>query len=522
MKLPQVIAVCGGILLAGVAVHGAEPSLQVTTKAGLVQGKFQGNVRAFLGIPYAAPPVGALRWQPPQPAAKWDGVRMATEFGPRPMQVVVWKDYVFRDAGYSEDCLTLNVWTPAKNATEKLPVMVWIHGGGLFAGGTSQQNFDGAHLAGRSVVVVSMNYRLGVFGYMTHPDLIAESPQNAAGNYGFLDQLAALRWVQGNIAAFGGDPGNITLFGESAGSASVSAQMASPLAKGYFHKAIGESGATGFTSDGLGQKPLASRAAEDAATLFNVTGAHTIAELRALPALALLEAAEKAPNPMGIRFGAVVDGYFLPKTAAAIFAAGEQNDVPLLAGWNRDERGLALGPTPPPIEAMQKTAREAFGENAAEFLRLYPSATPEQAARSGAEFAADRFIAFGTWAWLEAQAKTGRSSVYRYRFERAPPTDFFGVARGSYHSADILYVFGSFDAQPQVPWTPTDREISDRIQSYWTNFARSGNPNGPGLPLWPAYAAKGDWPVMYLDTQSAAHADDFRARDLFLERVWKK
>jgi para-nitrobenzyl esterase len=241
-----------------------------------------------------------------------------------------------------------------------------------------------------------------------------------------------------------------------------------------------------------------------------------------MPAAALLAAIEKAPNPLGIRFGAVVDGYFLPKSSADIFAAGAQNDVPLLAGWNRDERGLALPANPPPIEAMQQTARDEFGERAAEFLRLYPAATSEQAARSGAEFSADHFIAFGTWAWLEAQARTGRSPVYRFRFERAPPTDFFGNPRGAYHSADILYVFGSFDAQPQVSWTDTDRAVSDRVQTYWTNFARTGNPNGPGAPAWPAYAATGDWPVMYLDATPVARPDDFRPRYLFLERAWKK
>jgi para-nitrobenzyl esterase len=509
-------------VLASLSLHGAEAELQVTVQSGIVQGKAQGAVRAFLGIPYAAPPVGHLRWQPPVPAAPWAGVRLATEFGPRPMQPTIYKDMIFRDPGCSEDCLSLNVWTPAKTATAKLPVMVWIFGGGFQAGGTSEQRQDGAHLAERGVVVVSMNYRLGAFGFMVHPELIAESPQHAAGNYGLLDQLEALRWVRANIAAFGGDPGNVTIFGESAGSASVSAQMASPLAKGLLHRAIGESGAAGFSGGGLGQKPLATRAIEDREAMTKITGAHTLAELRAMPAQALLDAIAKAPAGNGIRFGVVVDGYFLPDTAASLFAAGKQNDVPLLAGWNRDEQGLALGTKTPPIEAMRKTAHDEFGEHAGEFLRLYPADSPEHAARSGAEFAADRFIAYGTWAWLEAQTKTGRQPVYRYRFDRAPPTNFFGSkTSGVYHSADILYVFGSFDAQPQVPWEDADRAASDRIQSYWVNFARTGNPNRAGLPGWPAYSALGDWPVMHLDATPAARPDDFRARYLFLAREWK-
>ena len=523
MKLPLAKASLCGLVLSALPLRAADSDLQVTTDHGIVQGKTQEDVRAFLGIPFAAPPVGERRWQPPQPATKWDGVRPATEFGPRPMQPTIYKDMIFRDPGGSEDCLSLNVWTPAKTANAKLPVMVWIFGGGFLAGGTSEPRQDGSHLAGRGVVVVSMNYRLGLFGFFVHPDLIKESPQHAAGNYGLMDQLAALRWVKANIAAFGGDPANVTIFGESAGSASVSAQMASPLAKGFLQKAIGESGALAFIGGGPGQKPLAIRAADDAELLGKATGETALAGLRALSAQALLDAVAKAPGTGGIRFGPNVDGHFLPETMAAIFAAGKQNDVPLLAGWNHDEQGLALGGKVPPMEAMQKTAHDEFGTYAEEFLRLYPSGTPEQAARSGAELAADRFIAFGTWAWLEAQAKAGHQPVYRYRFERAPPTDFFGKKeRGAYHSADILYVFGSFDAQPQVPWETADHTASERTQAYWTNFARTGNPNGPGLPSWPAYSPSAGAQVMYLDASPAARPDDFRDRYLFLDRVWKK
>ena len=511
-----------GFLLGSLTLRAADPNLQVAVKNGLLQGKNQGSVRAFLGIPYAAPPTGELRWKPPVPAAKWDGVRPATEFGPRPMQPTVWKDMIFRDPGCSEDCLSLNIWTPAKRANAKHPVMVWIFGGGFLAGGTSEQRQDGANLAGRGVVVVSMNYRLGLFGFLVHPDLVKESSQHAAGNYGLMDQLAALRWVKENIAAFGGDPDNVTIFGESAGSASVSGQMASPLAKGYFHKAIGQSGALSFIGGGPGQKPLAVRAADDAELVGKATGLTTLAELRALPAQALLDAVANITGAGVMRFGPSVDGHFLPETMAAIFAAGKQNDVPLLAGWNRDEGGLTLGGKEPPVAAMQKIAHDEFKDQAEEFLRLYPSNTSELASRSGAELAADRFIAYGTWAWLEAQTKTGHQAVYRYRFDRAPPTNFSGSkTAGAYHSADILYVFGSFDAQSQVSWQTPDRTVSDLMQTYWTNFARTGNPTGAGVPTWPAYAPTTGSKVMYLGAQSIAKPDDFRDRYLFLARHWK-
>lgn len=512
----------GVFLLASLIVEAAQDDLVVRVKAGLLRGRMQETTRAFLGIPYAAPPVGKLRWAPPQPALAWEGVRAATEFGAHPWQPSLFKDMIFRDAGPSEDCLTLNVWTPANSAEAKLPVMVWIYGGGFFAGGTSEQRQDGARLAARGVVVVSMNYRLGVFGFFAHPELIAESPQHAAGNYGLMDQLAALQWVQDNIAAFGGDPKNVTIFGESAGSASVSALMASPRAKGTFHKAIGESGSL-FSLGGLVLKPVAERAKEDADYVGQVSGAHTLAELRALPAEKLLEAVTKGP---GVRadywFAPNIDGEFLTATMTECFARGGQNDVPLLAGWNHDEGGLPGAAKGSPIEALQRTARDEFGADAEEFLRLYPADTTERAARSRAEFGGDKFIGFSTWAWLEAQVNTGREPVYRFRFDRAPPTDFAGHPRGAFHSAEIIYVFGAFDAQPQVPWTDTDRAVSALMQTYWTNFARTGNPNGTGLPAWPRYSADTTWSTVILDQTAAARPDDLRNRYLFLAKHWSK
>ncbi len=375
-----------GVLAASGCLFGAASGPQVKTDAGMVEGKDDGAVRAFLGIPYAAPPVGDLRWKPPVPAAKWKGVLKATEFGSHCMQGKVYGDMNFRDPGGSEDCLTLNVWVPAKAAGATLPVMVWIYGGGFAAGSTSEARQDGAHLTQQGVIVVSMNYRLGVFGFFVHPELAKESGHNAAGNYGLMDQTAALRWVHENIAAFGGDPGNVTIFGESAGSFSVSAQMASPLAKGLFQKAIGESGGA-FYSGGLTFDPRSVREEKDVKVVSSKLGVSTLVELRAIPAQKLLDEFAPPKSP-GFDFGPDVDGYFLPEPVPAIFAAGKQNDVPLLAGWNHDEDifEVAFNPQKPSADTLKATAQKEFGEKAPEFIKLYPADTPEQALRS-----ADRF-----------------------------------------------------------------------------------------------------------------------------------
>jgi para-nitrobenzyl esterase len=518
--------IVGRILVVG-ALAVATPSFGVPgplakTASGMIEGKQDGAVRMFLGIPYAAPPVGELRWKRPMPAAKWSGVRPTVEFGPHCMQGNVFGDMTFRDSGGSEDCLSLNVWVPEKPASTKLPVMVWIYGGGFVAGSTSEARQDGAHLAQQGVIVVSMNYRLGVFGFFVHPDLAKESGHNAAGNYGLLDQTAALHWVHDNIAAFGGDPGNVTIFGESAGSFSVSAQMASPLAKGLFQKAIGESGGA-FYSGGLSFEPRSVREEKDVKAVNTKLGVSTLAELRALPAQKLLDAFIP-PKSQGFDFGPDVDGYFLPEPVPAIFAAGKQNDVPLLAGWNHDEGSfeVAFSPQKPTAESMKANAQKDFGAAAAEFLKLYPSDTDAQTARSAQDFAGDKFIAFSTWAWLEAASKAGKQPVYRYRFDLGPPADPKAPQLGAYHSAEIEYVFGQLDSKAGVSWSPETRALSAQIQKYWANFARAGDPNGPGLPKWPVYSAADGWPVMFLDATSAARKDDLRDRYLFLAGAWAK
>src|SRR5580700_171336 len=307
---------------------------QVRTEAGSVEGSAStdGKVQMFKGVPYAAPPVGALRWKEPQPVPSWQGVRKVTEFGARCMQGNVFGDMVFRDAAPSEDCLYLNVWAPKASPGAKLPVMVWIYGGGFQAGATSEPRQDGEHLAHKGVVVVSMNYRLGIFGFFSHPELTKESPHHASGNYGLLDQAAALQWVRKNIAAFGGDPENVTIFGESAGSLSVSALMASPVSKGMIHRAIGESGA--FFGRTLPPKPLP-ESEQDGVKFAASMGAGSLEKLRAMSSQETLDAASKGKN--AFHFGPNIDGYFFPENPAGIYAKGNEAHIALLAGWNHDE-----------------------------------------------------------------------------------------------------------------------------------------------------------------------------------------
>jgi para-nitrobenzyl esterase len=442
------------------AYAASAASTLVKTDGGIVQGKSLGNVNAFLGIPYAAPPTGKLRWKAPEPPAKWDGVRKATSFGARCMQTRVYSDMVFRDPGNSEDCLKLNVWAPT-GGKAALPVMVWIHGGGFVAGASSEPRQDGANLAKLGVVVVSMNYRMGIFGFFVHPGLTTESGKNAAGNYGLLDIVAALQWVQSNIAAFGGDPGNVTIFGESAGSFAVSALMASPLASGLFHKAIGESGAA-FYSRGLSFKSRPEREAMDSKFASSAFSAQTLAQLRAVPAPKLLEAVSKKIEGRDVfSFAPDVDGYFLPESVPAIFAAGKQNDVPLLAGWNRDEGSGEVVSHKPTVASLKETAEKQFGPKSPDFLRLYAADTDEQAYRAMEDFEGDHFIAFSTWKWMEVQKSNGKQPVYRYRFDRALPPDPKepGPAVAN-HSGEIEYVFGMLDSKPR-PWRPEDRKLSE-------------------------------------------------------------
>ena len=500
----------------------ANDHLVVKTDKGKVRGKLSadGQVREFLGIPYAAPPVGDLRWRPPQAAKKWHEVFDATNFGHRCIQTETYRDMVFRDPGQSEDCLNLNVWAPAKHKG-KLPVMVWIYGGGFTGGATSEPRQDGVHLAHKGVIVVSMNYRLGIFGFLATPELAAESPHHAAGNYGLMDQTAALQWVKKNIKRFGGDPKRVTIFGESAGSLSVAAQMASPLAQGLFVRAIGESGGI-FTRPTSEYKPLAEREKTDPAFTREVLGTSDLAKLRAMSwqdILAKLEA-HKGQRP----FWPDVDGWFLPQSEAQIYAEGKQAHVPLLAGWNRDEpwAGVARYPTPVTPESFKAEAEQEFGPRAGEFMKLFPANTQAEAERSAIDLAGAKFITYSTWVWLQAQLKTGDAPVYHYHFMRPSPADKFHPAgSGAFHSDEIEYVFGTLDSRHGAQWQPADYALSEQMQTYWTNFAKTGNPNGEGLPHWPQYDSSDSFQTMNLDATSEAKPSTHEAQWEFLKSVWE-
>jgi para-nitrobenzyl esterase len=471
----------------------------------------------FKGIPYAAPPVGALRWKPPQPVAAWQGVRAAGHFGPRCMQRPLFSDMVFRSAGMSEDCLYLNVWAPAHRKGGKLPVLVYFYGGGFVGGDGSELRYDGASLAQRGIVTVTVNYRLDVFGFLALPALAAESPVHAAGNYGLLDQVAALRWVRRNIAAFGGDPQQVTIGGESAGSMSVSALMASPLSEGLMQRAIGESGAV---LGNLKPGPLALAEQQGQAYMQHV-GAHSLADLRAMKADVLLKACGDKGVP---EFGPTLDGDFLPRSPEAIYAAGAQAHIPLLVGSNSQEGYYAnlfdqQAPTPANYRAVLE---RQFGAQADEALKLYPGSDEAQVKTSGTALAGDQFIAFSTWRWMDWQHRTGQAPVYYYYFEQPRPAKRDGSAgpdAGAVHSGEIEYALGNLASNPVYAWTATDRHVSSVMEGYWANFIRTGDPNGTGLPHWPAVAAKdGGLLRQAIGADTHSFVDRKAARYEFLQR----
>ena len=495
-------------------------TLQVSTNNGVLQGALSadGKVKSFKDVPYAAPPIGPLRWKPPQPPASWTGVRQATDFGPRCMQGPIFPDMVFRDSGPSEDCLSLNIWTPAARSAP-LPVMVWIFGGGFAAGAASEPRQDGANLTKQGVVVVNLNYRLGIFGFFAHPDLAKESAHHSAGNYGLLDQLAAIEWVKHNIALFGGDPSNITIFGESAGSFSVSALMASPLAQGLFNHAIGESGA--FFSLTLPLKPLAEAENADVKFAQSALGTSSLESLRDKSSGELLAAALKQNI---VRFSPDIDGYFLPEDVSSIYSSGHQCHIPLLAGWNADEGSYKaiFHDEAPTAKNYVTSVRALFGPDADKVLRLYPGKTDAQAKRSAQDLAGDQFIGYSTWKWLEMQSQTGGSPVFRYEFDQATPLSVADKAKDpartptAYHSSEIEFVFGVL-ASKKLPWHPADYMLSNAMSEYWANFAKTGNPNGEHLPSWPAYNKQDGYPVMHLNASPHVAPDSHHQRYEFLE-----
>lgn len=492
---------------------------QVRVSGGTLEGIVEhSGVHSFKGIPFAAPPVGNLRWREPQPAAKWEGIRKADHFAAKAMQLPIYSDMQFRAAGTSEDCLYLNVWQPAEAAAAMhvksdilLPVLVYFYGGGYTAGDGSEYRYDGESMATKGIVAVTVNYRLGLFGFFAHPGLTQESPHHASGNYGLLDQAAALKWVQENIKAFGGDPKKITIAGESAGSTSVSAQMASPLSRNIIAGAIGESGSLLGTLT-----PTTREDAEEHGVAFQkAVGAADLAALRAIPAEKLLEATKTANT----RFSVDVDGYFFPESPYAIFAAGKQAHVPLLAGWNAEEgnyRSIIGADAQPTRESFAAGVKKLYGPAADSILKVYNPATDDDVITVGNDLASDRFIGFSTWKWIDMQIKTGGRPVYRYHYEHPRP------GASASHSSEIEYALGNLATNKVYNWTADDYKVSAIMQAYFANFIRAGNPNGAGLPQWPAANGAGT-PVMHIDVDSKARPEEHRARYLLLDsRVgWK-
>jgi para-nitrobenzyl esterase len=505
-----------------------------TSQVKIANGTLEGTtntatgIRSFKGIPFAQPPVGDLRWKEPQPVKNWTGVRKADHFGPKAMQKNIYSDMVFRGDGSSEDCLYLNVWTPAKSAKEKLPVLVYFYGGGFTAGDGSEPRYDGENMAQKGIVTLTVNYRLGVFGFMSHPELTAESPHHASGNYGLLDQTAALRWVQENIAAFGGDPKRVTIAGESAGSIAVCAQMASPLSKNLIAGAIGESGA--MIKPTLPAIPLAD-GEKNGLTFAQKVNASSLAALRAIPADQLLELASKQGTPP---MSPTVDGYFLPKNITEIFAAGEQAHVPLLAGWNSAEvpyQSLMWNDAPTPENYLKKIKMFYPGRDD-EALKLYPGATQEEVIKSATELGSDRFIAYSTWKWLDLQAQTGGKPVYGYIFGKPRPAEVKPATTtpndkpapyvGASHASEIEYALGNLPGNKVYAWTPDDYKVSATMENYFANFIKTGDPNGDSLPKWNANKGNSVTEYMHINVNTALLPDQNRARYLFLDQGYTK
>ena len=477
------------VLAAAANLSTAAVTRKVLTESGAISGVSANALSVYKGVPFAAPPVGDLRWRPPMPPAAWTGTRKADTFAPACMQVGVSMPGE-TPPRVSEDCLYLNVWTPADMPEEHLPVIVWIYGGGYINGSASMPLYWGDRLAHKGVIVVTIAYRLGPLGFLALPELTRESPHHSSGNYGLMDQIAALEWVHRNIAAFGGDPKCVTIAGQSSGSISVSILMASPLAKGLFQRAIGESGGL-FEPVQLGPQFLLANAERDGEKYVVSVGAPSLKELRRVPASQLVG------NAGGI-VHAVIEPYVLPASPYEAFASGQQNDVPLLIGSNADEARAMVDVSHETAATFSSDLERRVGQLPPALIAAYPHATDEEARQ--AQLGLERDLRFGwdMWAWARLQAGTGRHRVFYYSFRQQPPfpVDSVYAGWGASHFAELWYVFDHLD-QSSWNWTAGDRRLAGEISSYWVNFAKSGDPNGRGLVPWPAFT-ENDSKVQYL------------------------
>lgn len=500
----------------------AQDAPQVQTGNGILEGINESGIKVFKGVPFAAPPVGNLRWAAPQPVQKWDGIRKADEFGPNPMQENVFGDMMFGTKKMSEDCLYLNIWTPAKTMDEKLPVFIYFNGGGLMAGSGSEPRYAGLSMARRGIVAITANYREGIFGFFAHPQLSKETSYKGSGNYGFLDQAAAIKWVKDNISAFGGDPDRITIMGESAGSMSVSALMASPLTRNLISQAMASSGSV------LGSRPVLSlKEAEEAGVeTTKRLGCKSIKDLRALSADELMKRAAVKSVP-----SYNIDNYFFTEQPAETYAKGEQAQVPCLIGNNSSEMVPAyiLQGKPATIENLKPIVEKAFNVSADKLLPMYGINTDADIMKlPGYQLAGDIFIAYATWKWMDVQQQTCSKPVYRYVFCRPRPDMVIknkeaGLAGGvqdkksdapaapkipgAIHSADIEYEMGNLSTNNVFAWNADDYAVSDIFQSYYANFIKTGNPNGLGLPEWTPINGQAVAPVMQIDVNTYLKAD---------------
>lgn len=511
-----VLATCGLIGHASVQSRsGAQTGVDepIPVEGGLVTGtqtpQWTYGVRLFRGIPFAAPPVGELRWRAPQPVQPWTGIKRAEEFSPGCIQPPTdtegnaWREGLART---SEDCLYLNVWTPARSRQDRLPVMVFIHGGGNTRGAASENQYDGAYLAKKGVVFVSLNYRMNVFGFLAHPDLTRESEHRSSGNYALLDQLAALRWVQKNISAFGGDPGTVMVFGHSAGASNLMALHASPLGKGLFQRVLIMSGSS------LTARAALSEAEKSGLQFAATLGASSVADLRKKSAVEILQA--QRPQ-MGLN----VDGWVLPRDVYGIFASGQQADVPLMVGSVADDAPGA--PSTTTAAAAQASARTTFGDMAERYLSLYPAATDAEARASAHAYRTNTAMA-NARAVARLQTQTGKSKAFWYYFAHTSPAPeglMWGgrtaASWGAYHGGELVYFFNAFPLQ-DWPWRPTDLRLGDVVSSMIVNFAKTGSPNGPGLPEWPAFDPRAEV-AMTFASEARGQAPPHRSALAFID-----
>ena len=474
-----------------------EKAIQETVQieSGFIKGYYnqKTEVYAFRGIPFAAAPVGALRWKAPQPAVPWKGVRDCLAFGPSPMQpkpvsfLMIGPEFVVPPQPLSEDCLYLNVWTAARSQTEKRPVLVWIYGGGFLTGGAAAAGYSGEALAKQGIVFVSFNYRLGIFGFLSLPELTAESGHQSSGNYALMDQIAALRWVKKNIAAFGGDPDRVTIAGQSAGSASVNCLLTSPLARGLFQGAIGESGSLVLENIILRMRSLkdAEKSGEQMAEKLNAPN------LQALRALTAEELQQKATG----FFAPIVDGYVMPYSVQDAYKNNRQTHVPLMTGWNGDE-GFILGISSKEIFAKQASV---FGSDSDQFKKYFPSRTDSESVASQIALSVDKTIGISQYRWAFMQNENSTAKTFLYIFTRKPPAEGTMKRFGAYHTAEIGYALHNLDSIHRA-WEPVDRRLEKQMSAYWVQFVKTGDPNISGLPSWGPFSGSNPQCMIFSDS----------------------